>query len=40
VIEHPLGCYDESRFEMRGGREEMLRQVFAIFKDYREPSPR
>jgi 2,4-dienoyl-CoA reductase-like NADH-dependent reductase (Old Yellow Enzyme family) len=37
VIEHPLGCYDESRFEGLGGREEMLRRVFAIFDDYYEP---
>ena len=36
VVEHPLGCYDESRFADRGGREEMLRQVFAIFQDYQE----
>lgn len=36
VVEHPLGCYDESRYEGRGGREEMLRQVFEIFTDYQE----
>jgi hypothetical protein len=40
VIEHPLGCYDESRFEGRHGREEMLRRVFAIFDDYYEPPGR
>lgn len=39
VIENPLGCYEEARFEGRGGREEMLRQVFAIFEDYYEPPP-
>jgi 2,4-dienoyl-CoA reductase-like NADH-dependent reductase (Old Yellow Enzyme family) len=37
VLEHPLGCYDEDRFVGRGGREEMLRQVFAIFNDYTGP---
>ena len=31
VIEHPLGCYDESRYENRGGRDAMLKQVFSIF---------
>jgi 2,4-dienoyl-CoA reductase (NADPH2) len=39
VLEHPLGCYDESRFIGRGGREEMLRQVFEIFDDYHETPP-
>jgi 2,4-dienoyl-CoA reductase (NADPH2) len=39
VIEHPLGCYDESRFVDRGGREEMLREVFEIFEDYYEQPP-
>jgi 2,4-dienoyl-CoA reductase (NADPH2) len=39
VLEHPLGCYDDSRFVGRGGREEMLRQVFSIFEDYSEPPP-
>ena len=39
VIENPLGCYDESRFDGRGGREAMLREVFAIFNDYQEPPP-
>src|SRR5262249_1238906 len=36
VIQDPLGCYEETRFEGRGGRDEMLRQVFAIFTDYHE----
>ncbi|HET6373391.1 MAG TPA: tRNA-dihydrouridine synthase, partial [Candidatus Polarisedimenticolia bacterium] len=39
VIQDPLGCYDETRFQGRGGREEMLRQVFAIFRDYQETPP-
>lgn len=33
VIENPLGCYEESRFAGRGGREEMIRQVMAIFEN-------
>jgi 2,4-dienoyl-CoA reductase (NADPH2) len=37
VLEHPLGCYDEDRFVGRGDREEMLRQVFAVFNDYTGP---
>jgi 2,4-dienoyl-CoA reductase-like NADH-dependent reductase (Old Yellow Enzyme family) len=37
VIENPLGCYDETRFKGRGGREAMLREVFAYFNDYTEP---
>jgi 2,4-dienoyl-CoA reductase (NADPH2) len=28
VVEHPLGCYEESRF---GSREEMLQQVMSVF---------
>jgi 2,4-dienoyl-CoA reductase (NADPH2) len=32
VVEHPLGCYEESRF---AGREEMLAQVMSVF----EPAP-
>jgi 2,4-dienoyl-CoA reductase-like NADH-dependent reductase (Old Yellow Enzyme family) len=28
VLENPLGCYDESRY---GSREEMLREVYAVF---------
>jgi 2,4-dienoyl-CoA reductase (NADPH2) len=39
VIENPLGCYDETRFDGRGGREAMLREVFEIFNDYQEPRP-
>ena len=39
VLEHPLGCYDESRYEGRGGRDAMLRDVMAIFDDYHEESP-
>jgi 2,4-dienoyl-CoA reductase-like NADH-dependent reductase (Old Yellow Enzyme family) len=39
VLEHPLGCYDESRFEGRGGRDAMLRELFEIFDDYHEESP-
>jgi 2,4-dienoyl-CoA reductase (NADPH2) len=36
VIEDPIGCYDESRFENLGGRAEMLKRVFSIFEDYSE----
>lgn len=32
VIENPLGCYEDARFVGRGGREEMIRQVMAIFE--------
>jgi 2,4-dienoyl-CoA reductase-like NADH-dependent reductase (Old Yellow Enzyme family) len=39
VIENPLGCYDETRFDGRGGRDAMLREVLAIFNDYQEPKP-
>jgi 2,4-dienoyl-CoA reductase (NADPH2) len=28
VVEHPLGCYEESRF---ASREEMLQQVMSVF---------
>jgi 2,4-dienoyl-CoA reductase-like NADH-dependent reductase (Old Yellow Enzyme family) len=42
VIEHPLGCYDQSRFEdgpaTQNGHERMMRDVFDIFADYVEPS--
>jgi 2,4-dienoyl-CoA reductase (NADPH2) len=31
VLEHPIGCYDESRFDTR---EEMLREIFAVFEPY------
>ena len=39
VLEHPLGCYDEARYEERGGREAMLRELFEIVEDYHEESP-
>ena len=29
VVENPLGCYDETRFESRG---EMIRQIMSVFK--------
>jgi 2,4-dienoyl-CoA reductase-like NADH-dependent reductase (Old Yellow Enzyme family) len=32
LLEHPLGCYDESRYD---SREEMLREIYAVF----EPPP-
>lgn len=32
VLEHPLGCYDESRFEDRGGYEAMIAEVMSIFR--------
>jgi 2,4-dienoyl-CoA reductase (NADPH2) len=42
VLEHPLGCYDQHRFEdgrlTPEGHERMLRDVFAIFSDYTESS--
>ena len=28
VLEHPVGCYDESRY---GSREEMIREIFSVF---------
>lgn len=31
VLEHPLGCYDESRFKGRGGYEAMIADVMSIF---------
>jgi hypothetical protein len=41
VIEHPLGCYDQSRFETgkftQAGHDRMLEDVFEIFSDYTEP---
>lgn len=41
VIEHPLGCYDQSRFETgeftQAGHDRMLKDVFEIFYDYTEP---
>lgn len=39
VLENPLGCYDEDRFRGRGGRDAMLREVFAIFSDHTGASP-
>jgi 2,4-dienoyl-CoA reductase (NADPH2) len=41
VIEHPLGCYDQSRYEVgqnsQAGYDRMIKDVFAIFSDYVEP---
>jgi 2,4-dienoyl-CoA reductase (NADPH2) len=41
VLEHPLGCYDQSRFEDGAptpvGHDHMMRDVFEIFSDYTEP---
>jgi 2,4-dienoyl-CoA reductase (NADPH2) len=41
VLEHPLGCYDQSRFEdgprTRAGHDHMMRDVLEIFTDYTEP---
>jgi 2,4-dienoyl-CoA reductase-like NADH-dependent reductase (Old Yellow Enzyme family) len=41
VIEHPLGCYDQSRFEegpqTQEGHDRMMQDVFEIFTDYTEP---
>jgi 2,4-dienoyl-CoA reductase (NADPH2) len=31
VLENPVGCYDESRF---GSREEMIRELYAVFEPY------
>src|SRR4029453_4295838 len=28
VLEHPIGCYDESRYD---SREEMMREIFSVF---------
>jgi 2,4-dienoyl-CoA reductase (NADPH2) len=38
VVEHPLGCYDESRFEGPDSHARMIAQVFEIFADYTEPA--
>jgi 2,4-dienoyl-CoA reductase-like NADH-dependent reductase (Old Yellow Enzyme family) len=37
VLENPLGCYEESRFD--GGHEEMIRQVMSVYepKPFRDP---
>jgi hypothetical protein len=29
VLEHPLGCYDETRFD---SREEMIREIMSVFE--------
>ena len=29
VLEHPIGCYDESRYD---SREEMIREIFSVFE--------
>ena len=31
AIANPLGCYDERRFETRGGRDAMIREVMSVF---------
>jgi 2,4-dienoyl-CoA reductase-like NADH-dependent reductase (Old Yellow Enzyme family) len=33
VLEHPIGCYDESRFD---SREEMIREIYAVFEPWPE----
>jgi 2,4-dienoyl-CoA reductase-like NADH-dependent reductase (Old Yellow Enzyme family) len=33
VLENPLGCYDESRFENRGGYDRMIAEGMDIFED-------
>jgi 2,4-dienoyl-CoA reductase-like NADH-dependent reductase (Old Yellow Enzyme family) len=44
VLEHPLGCYDQSRFEdgppTQQGHDRMMQDVFEIFTDYVEPEER
>ena len=32
VLEHPIGCYDESRYD---SREEMMREIFSVFEPLR-----
>ena len=43
VLEQPLGCYDQDRFEegekTPEGHDRMMRDVFEIFTDYAEPGP-
>ena len=34
-IEHPLGCYDERRYE---SREEMVRQIMSVYEPYSPPT--
>ena len=36
VLEHPLGCYEESRFKDRGGYDAMIKEVMSIFEDETE----
>jgi tRNA-dihydrouridine synthase len=33
VLEHPLGCYDENRFDGRGDYDAMIAEVMSIFED-------
>jgi 2,4-dienoyl-CoA reductase (NADPH2) len=41
VLEHPLGCYEQDRYEngpkTQAGHDRMIQDVFAIFSDYTEP---
>lgn len=37
VLEHPIGCYDESRF---GSRDEMVREIMSVFDADAERAPR
>ncbi len=39
AVANPLGCYDERRFDGRGGREAMLEEVMSVFRPapYEEP---
>jgi 2,4-dienoyl-CoA reductase (NADPH2) len=37
VLEHPLGCYDESRFAGRGGYDAMIAEVMSIFQNETDP---
>jgi 2,4-dienoyl-CoA reductase (NADPH2) len=42
VVEHPLGCYEQARFEppdrlTQEGHDRMMQDVFEIFSDYTEP---
>ena len=36
VLEHPIGCYDESRYD---SREEMIREIFSVFEPVAGPVP-
>jgi hypothetical protein len=31
ALANPLGCYDERRFEGRGGRDRMIEEVMSVF---------